>query len=196
MLKHIATAELKQMTDTEGLVLQGCGGDPQEWIDGMNKLLTDEGILKDGSEFTDIRIFEHEGLTNMLFNMDEVKLEVGRLAIWRLQSHDLFGSTWLSDYVTNKLGGFESEPVSVKPDCPLIGEDSNIFNLMGIASRTLKKNGMNDKAVEMCGRITSSGNYNDVLCIIGEYVNIVSVNENDEDPDYYQENEEMGGMKM
>ena len=29
-----------------------------------------------------------------------------------------------------------------KPDCPLIGQNGNIFNLAGIASRTLKENGM------------------------------------------------------
>ncbi len=26
-----------------------------------------------------------------------------------------------------------------KPDCPLIGQDGNVFNLIGIASRTLKE---------------------------------------------------------
>ena len=25
-----------------------------------------------------------------------------------------------------------------KPDCPLIGQDGNVFNIVGIASRTLK----------------------------------------------------------
>ena len=29
-----------------------------------------------------------------------------------------------------------------KPKCALIGKDGNIFNLMGIASRTLKRNNM------------------------------------------------------
>ena len=32
-----------------------------------------------------------------------------------------------------------------KPKCALIGEDGNIFNLMGKASRTLKRNGMRKK---------------------------------------------------
>lgn len=26
--------------------------------------------------------------------------------MWRLQTHELFGGTWLSDYVPNRLGGF------------------------------------------------------------------------------------------
>lgn len=64
-----------------------------------------------------------------------------------------------------------------KPKCPLIGQDGNIFNLMGIASKTLKRNGMYDEAKEMCSRITSSGSYDEALSIIDEYVEITSVDE-------------------
>ena len=60
-----------------------------------------------------------------------------------------------------------------KPNCKLIGEDSNIFNLLARASRTLKDNGMKDEADEMWKRVTSSGSFDESLCIIGEYVNIV-----------------------
>lgn len=59
-----------------------------------------------------------------------------------------------------------------KPDCKLIGEDGNIFNLMARASRTLRENGLSEEAKEMRERITSSGSYDEALCIIGEYVNI------------------------
>ncbi len=64
-----------------------------------------------------------------------------------------------------------------KPKCPLIGQNGNVFNLMGIASKTLKKNGMADEAKEMCSRITSSGSYDEALSIIDEYVEITSVYE-------------------
>ena len=37
------------MEDQEGLVLQGCGGDPQEWLDGINEILAQECILKKGA---------------------------------------------------------------------------------------------------------------------------------------------------
>lgn len=69
-----------------------------------------------------------------------------------------------------------------KPKCALIGEDGNIFNLMGIASRTLKRNGMQEEAKEMCDKITSGAkNYDEALCIIGEYVDITSQEEVEED---------------
>lgn len=75
---------------------------------------------------------------------------------------------------------------SQKPDCPLIGQDGNIYNLVGIASKTLQKNGFREQAIEMRNRVFNSKSYDDALCIIGEYVNITSANEN-EDAD---ENEE------
>ena len=59
-----------------------------------------------------------------------------------------------------------------KPDCKLIGEDGNIFNLMARAIKTLRENNLSEEAQEMRERITSSGSYDEALCIIGEYVNI------------------------
>lgn len=59
-----------------------------------------------------------------------------------------------------------------KPDCKLIGEDGNIFNLMARAAKTLRENDLSEEAKEMRERITSSGSYDEALCIIGEYVNI------------------------
>ena len=74
-------------------------------------MLTEEGILRDGSKFTDCSAFEHDGLTCLLFPFEGVNVDIGRLAIWRLKTHDAFGGTWLSDYVPNRLGGFESSPL-------------------------------------------------------------------------------------
>lgn len=60
----------------------------------------------------------------------------------------------------------------MKPKCKLIGENGNIFNLMGIASRTLKEAGMEKEAKEMFDKVTSSGSYLEALAIISEYVEI------------------------
>ena len=60
-----------------------------------------------------------------------------------------------------------------KPKCTLVGENGNIFNLMGIASRTLKNAGQQEKAQDMCRRITTqANNYEEALVIISEYVEI------------------------
>ena len=76
-----------------------------------------------------------------------------------------------------------NENKCVKPDCPLIGENGNIYNLVGIASRTLKRNGLLDEASEMTEKVFGSGSYEEALGIIGEYVNITSVDDPGEDMD-------------
>ena len=178
-IRTISTGQLRRMGDQEGLVLQGCGGDLQEWVDGINEILAQEGILKKGAGFEEAYTFRHDGLTCMLFPIKEnMELDVGKLAVWRLASYSTFGGTWLSDYVPNRLGVFiqERENVSkrIKPDCPLIGEDGNIFRIMGIASETLRKNGMQEQAEEMRSRIFQCQSYDSALSIIGDYVNITA----------------------
>ena len=179
----ISTEQLRRMGDQEGLVLQGCGGDPKEWLDGINQILTDEGILKKGARFVDDYTFQHDGVTCLLFPFkQDMELDMGKLAIWRLGPHSTFGGTWLSDYVPNRLGGFvqvqeQKEPAHIKPDCPLIGTDGNIFHLMGKASETLRKNGMQEQADEMRNRILQCQSYHSALSIIGDYVNITSAHQ-------------------
>ena len=190
-ISKITTDELRRMKGKEGLVLQGCGGNTQEWLDGINDMLTKRNILLDGTKFEDCSVFEHQNITCILFPFDDkVKMDMGRLAIWRIDSNAVFGSTWLSDFVPNKLGGFIEEQAekkaeyTKKPDCPLIGQDGNIFNLMGLAARTLRENDMAEQATEMCSRIRASGSYDQALMIIDEYVNITSVDDEiDEDED-------------
>ena len=144
----ITTEDLRHMEGKEGLILQGCGGDLKEWMDGINDMLTEAGILKDGSKFEDVSTFQYGELTCLLYPFEDVKLDIGKLAVWRLQTHADFGGTWLSDFVPNRLGGFigEPSPEPEKPDCALIGQDGNVFNLIGIASRTLRRNGMAEQA--------------------------------------------------
>lgn len=178
-INRITTEALRRMDGKEGLILQGCGGEQQEWLHGINEMFTEAGLLKNGTKFEDISAFEHDGLTCLLYPFEGVELDIGKLAVWRLQTHETFGGTWLSDYVPNRLGGFIGEPATEaeKPDCALIGQDGNIFNLVGIARRTLREHGMNGLAKEMADRVFASGSYSEALCIIGEYVNITSSEE-------------------
>lgn len=60
--------------------------------------------------------------------------------------------------------------MTTKPKCKLIGKDGNIFNLVGIASRTLRENGLRDQASEMQERVFNSGSYDEALSIIMDYV--------------------------
>ncbi|OUO30748.1 hypothetical protein [Flavonifractor sp. An306] len=170
MIREKTTEDLRHMTDEEGLILQGCGGDLQEWVDGINDLLAQEGILLNGTKFEHAATFQHDGLTNLLFSFEGVQLNVGKLALWRIQTHSQFGGTWLSDYVPNRLGGFIQEQKPVKPKMELLGQDGNIFSIMGTASQLLQMAGMHDQNREMIDRVTSCGDYDQALHIISEYV--------------------------
>lgn len=170
-VRQITTDDLRRMENQEGLILQGCGGPLQEWVDGINELFTEAGILLDGSRFESVSVFQHGDLTNLLFPFEGVELAIGKLAMWRIQTHGQFGGTWLSDYVPNRLGGFISqEQAPQKPKMELLGQDGNIFGIMGRASRLLKQAGMKEQSDEMISRVTACGSYDKALNIISEYV--------------------------
>ena len=60
----------------------------------------------------------------------------------------------------------------MKPKCKLIGVNDNIFNLLGIASKTLETYGMAEDAAEMRKEVFASKSYEEALCIIAEYVEV------------------------
>lgn len=78
----------------------------------------------------------------------------------------------------------EIKEEKAKPRCALIGQDGNIFNLVGIASRTLKRNGMQEESKEMSNRVFKSHSYDEALCIIGEYVEITDEAGLEEDEEF------------
>ena len=177
--RDISINVLLRMKKTEGIVFQGCGGEPQEWIDGINDMLRESRILLDDTKFSDVFRFQNNGVTCLLFPFNpDVQLDTGKLAVWRLSTHSQFGGTWLSDYVPNELGGYLGE--RVKPDCALIGESGNIFHLAGKAAQTLKQNGMRMEAQEMLDKVMSSGSYDEALGVIGDYVNITDGSESED----------------
>ena len=77
-------------------------------------------------------------------------------------------------------GGFKMTPSfekipkpeknSLRPKMQLLGQDGNIFAIMGRASRLLKNSGQREEAKEMCDRVTASKSYAEALGIISEYV--------------------------
>ena len=107
-IEIITTEDLRKMSDKEGLILQGCGGEIQDWIDGINEMLTENRILKNGSKFEKVYAFKNDNLTNLFYPFDDVELSMGKLAIWRITTHSQLYGTWLSDYVPNYLGGFDN----------------------------------------------------------------------------------------
>lgn len=61
---------------------------------------------------------------------------------------------------------------SMKPVVSLIGEDGNVFNVIGIVSRALKQVGQPDKAKEFTERAFKAHSYDEVLAMLNEYVEV------------------------
>lgn len=107
----IKADDLRLKRGEEGLVFQGCGGDVKDWVEGINKLLKSEQILKNGMDLNECYRFEYRGLTNLYFPFGNAELDIGKLAIWRIKARPIFGCMWLSDYVDNYLDGFIAQSI-------------------------------------------------------------------------------------
>ena len=57
-----------------------------------------------------------------------------------------------------------------KPVVKLVGQDGNIFNLLGLSSRALKQAGQPEQAKEMLGKVAQAKSYDEALQIICRYV--------------------------
>lgn len=100
------------------------------------------------------------------FEQRDIRVDDGTLAVHFWQDHDFELKRDVPDMTEFKK--LLNRPK--KPKMQLIGQDGNIFAIMGRASRLLKNAGQSDKAKEMCDRITASKNYSEALSIVSEYV--------------------------
>ncbi|HDE9869333.1 TPA: hypothetical protein PD879_002456 [Staphylococcus aureus] len=66
----------------------------------------------------------------------------------------------------------EQELRQTNLEVQLTGEDGNIFNLMGIVSKALKRNGYRNQAEEMTERVWKSESYSEAISIFNEYVDV------------------------
>lgn len=82
-------------------MLQGCGGELFEWVNGITTMLKEEGIVKDSFFFDEVYSFQNGDLTNLAFSLKCKDLDIGKLAVFRLKIRDTFGAMWLSDYIDN-----------------------------------------------------------------------------------------------
>ena len=100
------------------------------------------------------------------FEQRDIRVEDGKLYVHFWQNHDFELKRDVPDMT--ELNKLLNRPK--KPKMQLIGQDGNIFAIMGRASRLLKSAGQSDKAKEMCGRVMASKSYNAALTIVSEYV--------------------------
>lgn len=100
------------------------------------------------------------------FEQRDIRVEDGTLAVHFWQDHDFELKRDVPDMTEFKK--LLNRPK--KPKMQLIGQDGNIFAIMGRASRLLKSSGQGNKAKEMRDRVMSCDSYQKALNIVSEYV--------------------------
>ena len=100
------------------------------------------------------------------FEQRDIRVEDGTLAVHFWQDHDFELKRDVPDMTEFKK--LLNRPK--KPKMQLIGQDGNIFAIMGRASRLLTDYGQADKAKEMRDRVMSCDSYQKALSIVSEYV--------------------------
>ena len=100
------------------------------------------------------------------FEQREIDVGDGKLYVHFWQDHDFELKRDVPDMTEFKK--LLNRPK--KPKMQLIGQDGNIFAIMGRASRLLKNTGQRDKAKEMCSCVMASKSYDAALTIVSEYV--------------------------
>lgn len=173
-------AQLDELYNNSALTFEGLSSD-EESIKGLVKW------LKEHSEISNplpIHIISGQTM-NINYRLTGENRYKDDLTIISIKNYDIknlgaiiiprfeIGGRWFDDIVDNNATREEvNKKEKIKPKCALIGKDGNIFNLMGIASRTLRQNNMEKEAKEMIIRIEKSKSYDEALNIIGEYVEI------------------------
>ena len=97
------------------------------------------------------------------FEQRDIRVEDGTLAVhfWQEDGFEMTPEREMQQ---------ESATREIRPKMKLIGQDGNIFAIMGRASRLLKSSGQGDKAKEMRDRVMSCDSYQKALNIVSEYV--------------------------
>lgn len=68
---------------------------------------------------------------------------------------------------SNQAVGAASKPVA-----KLVGQDGNVFNLIGICTKALKRAGLYDQAKEMQEKCFQAESYHHAISIMGEYCDL------------------------
>ncbi len=60
----------------------------------------------------------------------------------------------------------------MKPTITLIGENGNVFNIIGLTSKALKESGMKEEAKTFTEKAFSASSYDEVLRLVMEYCEV------------------------
>jgi hypothetical protein len=142
----------------------------------ISVLKEDEFITQIGKEgyWSAILTKEDKNKILGLENMETYKFKDEQGMEWEVENidKDFYHIKGLNSRNDTYKGNFELKKESIKPVAKVIGEDGNVFNLIGICMKALKRAGQSEKAKEMQERIFKAGSYDEALSIMGEYCDL------------------------
>ena len=102
-----------------GIIVMGAGKPLVGWIEGIDKMLKEEGIVNNINVFEDAYVLSDnvlgvEGRTDLVLIFNEkAKIQIGKLAMWRIR----FGSvSWIDDFINNYPEDYLSAPQKFEDD--------------------------------------------------------------------------------
>ena len=66
----------------------------------------------------------------------------------------------------------DPEPEKSKPSVQLSGADGNIFNLMGLCARALRKAGQEEEAKQLSKEVMTADSYDSALQVLMKYCDV------------------------
>lgn len=147
---------------------------------GYNVLLSVEDKPSNNEYYDALALYisaEQEAQLHVIVQ-SSIAIEVGMQVHRLYQLLKTLGYTQIRNAFVSELGTSpiraEGAPEQLiqRPQCQLLGQEGNIFNLLGIAIKCLRKAGQKDKAKELATQVFKSTSYNEAIKIISEYVDI------------------------
>lgn len=73
MVKKITTTELRQGKINGGIIFQGCAEPLDEWVTGVNDMLTEAGILLEGTKYKPEDVYSRHQASSLFLSADKRK---------------------------------------------------------------------------------------------------------------------------
>lgn len=101
MVNNTDLPTIMQYVNQKSIVFIGCGGNIEEWVNGVSNIYLKFGIFKGCKrKFHKVYVF-HDGLKRNLVFDTSFGIDHNRLEQW-MQSNRIFKCSWLYDYAEKK----------------------------------------------------------------------------------------------
>jgi hypothetical protein len=125
-----------------------------------------------GWKMSDVTDSIADAARDMRYPMEWANGEIHALRRGRLAARHEAARKNPPPYTTREALREATLAVGRKPAVTLVGENGNVFHVIGLVSRALKAAEQPDRAKEFCERALACGSYDAVLTLVHEYAEV------------------------